>query len=37
VGHVVSGEYKSWVEKQYTWRSYSQVQMARSGSSYKKN
>jgi dTDP-glucose 4,6-dehydratase len=37
VNHVLSGEYKHWVEKQYTWRSFSQVQMARSVSSYKKN
>jgi hypothetical protein len=37
VNHVVSGDYKKWVQKQYAWRSFSQVQTVRSVSNYKKN
>jgi hypothetical protein len=30
VNHVVSGDYKNWVQKQYAWRSYSRGQTVRS-------
>jgi hypothetical protein len=29
VNHVVSGDYKNWVQKQYAWRSYSRDRTAR--------